>query len=213
MKNVFLSLVSLLVVISLGAKAETLMGNMNDGAGSPDKKEKKKNKKKDQEITVQPTIDGDPYTVNGVVFWMVRVEGGTFTMGATAEQGSVAQSNEKPAHQVTLSEYYIGQTEVTQALWQAVMGKNPSCFTSDNGYSDNMNRPVEGVSWDDCQAFIKQLNYLTGKNFRAICSPAAMTSLRSHGIGIRFRARQAVRRAMALSLLPPRPPTSWASMT
>ena len=186
MKTVYLSLVSLLIVLALGTKAETLVGNMNaNTVSSPDKKEKKKNKKKDQETTVQPKIDGDPYTVNGVVFWMIRVEGGKFTMGATAEQGSVAQSNEKPAHQVTLSEYYIGQTEVTQALWQAVMGTNPSCFTGDNGYSDNMNRPVEGVSWEDCQAFIKQLNYLTGKNFRlpteAEWEFAARGGVKSHG--------------------------------
>lgn len=66
------------------------------------------------------------FTVNGVQFTMVAVAGGTFTMGATSEQGSDAFDDEKPAHQVTLSDYYIGQTEVTQALWKAVMGSNPS---------------------------------------------------------------------------------------
>ena len=60
------------------------------------------------------------FNVNGVQFTMKRVEGGTFTMGATAEQGSDAESDEKPAHQVTLDSYYIGVTEVTQALWKAV---------------------------------------------------------------------------------------------
>ncbi|MBP5375886.1 MAG: SUMF1/EgtB/PvdO family nonheme iron enzyme, partial [Bacteroidaceae bacterium] len=68
------------------------------------------------------------FTVNGVSFKMISVEGGTFTMGATSEQGDDAESNEKPTHQVTLSDYYIGQTEVTQALWEAVMGYNPSNF-------------------------------------------------------------------------------------
>ena len=63
------------------------------------------------------------------------------------------------AHQVTLSDYYIGQTEVTQALWKAVMGSNPSFFKGDN-------LPVECVSWDDCQVFIQKLNQLTGKQFR-----------------------------------------------
>ena len=56
--------------------------------------------------------------------------------------------------------YYIGQTEVTQELWEAVMGSNPSYFTGDN------RRPVENVSWNDCQEFIEKLNRLTGKNFR-----------------------------------------------
>lgn len=101
------------------------------------------------------------FTVNGVKFTMVPVEGGTFTMGATSEQGSDAFDNEKPAHQVTLSDYYIGQTEVTQALWKAVMGSNPS---DSNSKGDNL--PVEQVSWDDCQVFIQNLNQLTGKQFR-----------------------------------------------
>ena len=100
------------------------------------------------------------FTVNGVSFTMVYVEGGTFTMGATKEQGSDADNREKPAHDVTLSGFSIGETEVTQALWQAVMGSNPSHITGD------LQRPVEKVSWDDCQTFITKLNQLTGQNFR-----------------------------------------------
>ena len=99
------------------------------------------------------------FTVNGVQFTMVAVGGGTFTMGATSEQGSDATDYEKPAHEVTLSDYYIGQTEVTQALWKAVMGSNPS-----NHKGDNL--PVEQVSLHDCQVFIQKLNQLTGKQFR-----------------------------------------------
>lgn len=99
------------------------------------------------------------FTVNGVSFKMMPVQGGTFTMGATDEQ-SDAQSNEKPAHEVTLSSFYMGETEVTQELWLAVMGTNPSSFTGD------LLRPVERVSWNDCQAFITQLNALTGQQFR-----------------------------------------------
>jgi formylglycine-generating enzyme required for sulfatase activity len=98
------------------------------------------------------------FTVKGVTFTMIPVKGGTFSMGATAEQSSPSD-DEKPVHQVTLSNYYIGETEVTQALWTAVMGKNPSNFKGDN-------RPVEKVSWKDCQTFISKLNALTGKNFR-----------------------------------------------
>ncbi|MBR4312792.1 MAG: formylglycine-generating enzyme family protein [Bacteroidaceae bacterium] len=104
--------------------------------------------------------DKKTYTVNGVSFTMVDVEGGTFTMGATSEQGSDAKSDEKPAHKVTLNNYSIGETEVTQALWQAVMGTNPSNFKGD------LQCPVEQVSWNDCQTFIKKLNQLTGENFR-----------------------------------------------
>ena len=97
--------------------------------------------------------------MNGVSFTMVRVTGGTFTMGASSGDSDAA-SNEKPAHQVTLSSYSIGETEVTQALWQAVMGSNPSYFTG------NLQRPVERVSWKKCQAFIRKLNSLTGATFR-----------------------------------------------
>ena len=96
--------------------------------------------------------------VGNVVYNMKRVEGGTFTMGATSEM-SEPYSDEKPTHQVTLSSYSIGETEVTQALWQAVMGSNPSLFKGDN-------LPVERVSWDDCQTFISKLNNLTGQRFR-----------------------------------------------
>lgn len=98
-------------------------------------------------------------TVGDVSFTMVRVEGGTFQMGATSEQGEYVYDDEKPAHQVTLSPYYIGETEVTQALWEAVMGSNPSNFKGSK-------RPVEQVSWDDCQEFIQKLNQKTGKKFR-----------------------------------------------
>ena len=99
------------------------------------------------------------FTVNGISFKMIAVQGGTFTMGATAEQGSDALDREKPSHQVTLSEYRIGETEVTQELWQAVMGSNPSSFKGTQN-------PVEQVSWEDCQEFVKKLNQLTGKQFR-----------------------------------------------
>lgn len=98
-------------------------------------------------------------TVGNVSFTMIRVDGGTFTMGATSEQGSDANNDEKPAHQVTLSPYYIGETEVTQALWEAVMGSNPSNFKG-------ANKPVENVSWDDCQDFVRKLNQKTGQSFR-----------------------------------------------
>ena len=113
-----------------------------------------------QTTSTQTTLSADllPITVNGVTFNMIKVDGGTFTMGATPEMTD-PWNDEKPTHKVTLSSYYIGETEVTQGLWKAVMGSNPSWFTGDN-------LPVEQVSWDDCQQFIDKLNSLTGKKFR-----------------------------------------------
>ncbi len=104
------------------------------------------------------TNEAMTFEANGVSFTMIPVEGGTFTMGATSEMTEPFDW-EKPTHQVTLSNYYIGETEVTQALWKAVMGSNPSHFEGDD-------LPVECVSWDDCQTFISKLNALTGKRFR-----------------------------------------------
>ncbi len=98
------------------------------------------------------------FTVKGVSFTMIPVEGGTFQMGATPEQKKPLD-NEKPVHSVTLSSYYIGETEVTQALWEAVMGNNPSRFKGSSN-------PVENVSWNDCQEFISKLNSITGQRFR-----------------------------------------------
>lgn len=107
----------------------------------------------------QPQPENTDYTVGNVTFTMIYVEGGMFTMGATAEQGSDAEDSEKPAHRVTLSPFFICSTEVTQELWLEVMGSNPSRFVGTN-------LPVEQVSWNDCQEFIAKLNELTGKHFR-----------------------------------------------
>ena len=108
------------------------------------------------------SLTGNTITIpvkKGISIDMVRVEAGTFTMGATAEMKEPWE-DEKPTHRVTLTnDYYIGKYEVTQALWQAVMGHNPSYFKSDN-------LPVESVSWDDCQDFLSKLNRITGKTFR-----------------------------------------------
>ena len=107
------------------------------------------------------------FNVNGVSFVMVKVGGGTFSMGATPEQGGDTYDDEKPAHSVTVSTFYMGETEVTQALWKAVMGSEP---TYDGGWEDKYGRgnnyPAYRVSWNECQEFIRKLNQLTGKNFR-----------------------------------------------
>ena len=116
-----------------------------------------------QQPVVRPTVvNSNNISIpvkDGISIDMVRVEAGTFTMGATPEMEN-PWDGEKPTHQVTLTnDYYIGKYEVTQALWKAVMGKNPSDFKGDN-------LPVEKVSWDDCQEFISKLNRITGKTFR-----------------------------------------------
>ena len=94
------------------------------------------------------------FLINSVPFTMVKVDGGTFMMG------SESVSDASPVHQVTLTDYGIGETEVTQALWQVVMGSNPSHFQSD------VNLPVENMKWDDCQQFVTKLSRMTSQNFR-----------------------------------------------
>ena len=103
--------------------------------------------------------------VKDASFKMKKVDGGTFLMGAQSDDPSAPNYNseafydESPVHQVTLSDYYIGETVITQELWETVMGSNPSHFK-------DAKNPVENVSWNDCQEFIKKLNALTGKEFR-----------------------------------------------
>ena len=105
-------------------------------------------------------VDENTFTVNGVTFVMVPVEPGTFMMGATSSEFA-ATSSELPQHQVTLTKSYkIGQTEVTQELWEAVLGENTSIFQG------NPLRPVENVTWEKCHEFIDSLNKLTGQHFR-----------------------------------------------
>ncbi len=192
--HVFLLL--LLMALPLGARAELLMGDVNsdgivslddvatlicyllssDDSGvnlvNADLYQDSRINLSDvtQLISLVKCMQDNPetrvFSVNGVEFTMVVVEGGTFTMGATPEQGDDAWDNEMPAHEVTLSTFGIGQTEVTQELWMAVMGDNPSYYSSALGHGDNLLRPVEWVSWDDCQAFIAQLNEITGQTFR-----------------------------------------------
>lgn len=99
-------------------------------------------------------------TVRGVSFVMKGVQGGTFSMGRTRDQGTIPIDvwNEG-THRVALSSFRIGQTEVTQQLWEAVMGSNPSCYKGGN-------LPVEDMTVDDIRTFIQRLNSLTGRHFR-----------------------------------------------
>ena len=93
---------------------------------------------------------------NGATFDMLLVEGGEFLMGGADEE---AYENENPVHRVTVPSFYLGKYPVTQWVWTAVMGSNPSDFKGDK-------RPVEMVSWEDAQEFINRLNDITGKSYR-----------------------------------------------
>lgn len=98
-------------------------------------------------------------SVKGVSFVMKAVDGGSFMMGCVGCDPDEPDKDERNVHSVILDGYYLGETEVTQALWTAVMGKNLSHFKGEL-------LPVESVSWNDCQDFIARLNQLTGRNFR-----------------------------------------------
>jgi len=89
---------------------------------------------------------------------MVKVQGHCFRMGDIT---AAKADRESPVHNVCLSDYFIGKYEVTQRLWQKIMGNNPSYFKK---CGDDC--PVEQVSWNDVQKFIRSLNSLTGGNFR-----------------------------------------------
>ena len=108
-------------------------------------------------IEVDPTL---PKEIQELEKSMVFVEGGRFRMGCTGEQGSRCKSSEKPVHMAEVSSFYIGKFEVTQAQWKAITGNNPS------RNEDCENCPVENVSWDDANGYIKKLNQLTGKKYR-----------------------------------------------
>lgn len=107
---------------------------------------------------IQRSANRIDITTKGITFSLIKVEGGRFQMGATPEQGK-GKIDEYPLHYVTLSDYYIGETEITNELWSAIMGNNPSDIFS------RPEQPVNNVSWYDCQKFINRLSSLTGIHF------------------------------------------------
>ena len=119
-----------------------------------------------------PLIQYKEIDISGLKINMIYVEGGTFMMGAKPEQGTEAQNDEKPVHEVILSDYYIGQTEVTQALWKAIMGTTISEHANQYGHEggpiagEGAYYPMYKINAADCQRFIDSLNSLTGLQFR-----------------------------------------------
>ena len=129
-------------------------------------------------------------TTHGLNMKMVYVEGGTFQMGATSEQGSDADGDEKPVHSVTLDSYYIGECEVTQAQWEKVMGTTLSQQQRKSDFDWGLvgvgdNYPMYYVSWHDAQAFCEKLSQLTGRTYKlpteAQWEYAARGGNKSHG--------------------------------
>ncbi len=157
-KRMWMFVLLIVAIVSVSGFFINKSINSNDDATDLETLSDEDNSNNDA-IGLETLSNEDRVIIDNLVNNMVYVEGGTFVMGATSEQGSEADNDEKPTHSVTLSSYYIGKYEVTQAEWRAVMGSNPSYFKGDN-------LPVENVSWNDCQEFIRKLNSLTGKNFR-----------------------------------------------
>lgn len=98
------------------------------------------------------------FIINGVAFKMIRVRGGSFTMGADPKHIGKDKDDKHP-HYVTISDYIIGETEVTQELWKSVMGYNNSTMINDN-------YPVDNVSWLECDEFVQKLKEITNLDFR-----------------------------------------------
>ena len=119
-----------------------------------DKAEAESKAKERIKIKCQEFADYLLFNINGVQLKMIYVEGGSFMMGSPNSD----YKDERPSHKVKLDSFYIGETQVTQALWSAVMEINPSNFEGED-------LPVERVSWEYCQKFIKQLNIVTGRTF------------------------------------------------
>ncbi len=129
-----------------------------------------------QKVVLRKVGDGNALgeiyteTVSGAKFEMVYVKGGTFIMGATEEQGADYDGDEKPVHQVTLSDYYIGKYEVTQGLWEKVMGTTLE-EQRDKGnkdwplYGQGSDYPMYYINWEEAQAFVEKLSELTGRHY------------------------------------------------
>ena len=156
-----------------GDKTITLTASQNTSTASRTSKLRILWSGNTREVTVtqtgaSPEPTDQTFTVNGVSFKMIAVKGGTFLMGAqrTNKNGDnydpdaeASDKRESRVHSVTITGFSIGETEVTQELWKAVMGTNPSQFQGNK-------KPVEYVTHNECQTFIQKLNQLTGKNFR-----------------------------------------------
>ena len=156
-KHIILTLLIMLCPIGMAAQSTITRNKPKPAVTKPKPAAKPKAKPKPAPRRNSTSHSGSTVSLsaelNKLINNMVYVSGGTFIMGGDES------SDQTPTHSVTLSSYYICKYEVTQALWRAVMGSNPSKFKGDD-------LPVEQVSWNDCQTFINRLNNYTGRNFR-----------------------------------------------
>ena len=167
-----LSLLSLLLCVLFIAQAQLDERPSNPGAVTPPPRVTKSVNTDRRSTNNSVSVSGLNYSLSSslnsrqvailesMINDMVYVEGGTFMMGATSEQGSDADSDEKPVHQVTVSNFYISKYELTQEVYEAVMGSNP-VYESTKG----SRRPVTNINWDDVQQFLRKLSNLTGLEF------------------------------------------------
>ena len=125
----------------------------------PRSSELKTDTRNEPEGTISASGSDSGFTESQYGIEMAHVRGGTLLMGCMSEHKDDCYDYEEPEHTETLGDFYIGKYEVTQAQWKAVMGNNPSGFKGDD-------LPVENVSWNDAQEFIKKLNAATGKAYR-----------------------------------------------
>ncbi len=121
-------------------------------------------------IEVNGNLDLE-FNVNGATFDIVLVDGGTFLMGATPEQGEEFYDDEKPIHKVTLSSYGIGKTEVTHGLWTAIMGDNTGWLKDIIGEEEynktyNSEYPERNVTKNEAISFCRELSRIAGRHFR-----------------------------------------------
>ena len=131
-----------------------LVGAMVLGLSSPEVSAKPKS-------SIADSLQVLHFQIGEVEFDMQRVDGGVFIMGGTKEQHREVIATDLPTHTVSLDAYYIGTTEVTQALWKAVM---PEWYVSDEWNTPTL--PMTDVNWYDCQEFIRRLDSITGMPFR-----------------------------------------------
>ena len=142
MKKVLLSILLLSVVLSMNAQNSSVA--LSQGG---------------QESKANSTPKQLPPALQELIENMVYVEGGTFTMGDKSLLNEDQLGREKPEHQVTLSPFFICRYEVTQEVWEAVMGNS---FSPVKGAK----LPVNNICWDECQEFVVKLIFMTGINFR-----------------------------------------------
>lgn len=148
-KNFFVSIFLTIIIV----------GGLNSYAQGPvsrPTKNKPNNSLEPTKTNVNVSRNGNLFSIGNVSFEMIPVEGGNFQMGS---DDKIAEDFEKPKHSESVGTFLIGKTEVTQGLWKAVMKNNPSNWKGDD-------LPVDNVSWNECQEFIRRLNNLTGEHFR-----------------------------------------------